>query len=125
MLHILIELRVLKASAQSQESSSSPFWRRFSRSTWPNELPQGVGGDWDGWSSVPDLQKDWDTKHKESVMLALRAQYTRAGLKMPDSWQSLKCHDCRVVTVGHQLVLAGGPASVSYTHLTLPTSNGV
>ena len=118
MLHILNELRVLKASAQAQESSSPPFWRRFSRSAWPNELPQGVGGDWDGWSSVPDLQQDWDAKHKESVMLALRAQYTRAGLKMPDSWQSLQCHNCRVVTVGHQLVLAGGPAFFHHKILT-------
>ena len=118
MLHILNELRVLKASAQAQESSSPPFWRRFSRSAWPNELPQGVGGDWDGWSSVPDLQQDWDAKHKESVMLALQAQYTRAGLKMPDSWQSLQCHNCRVVTVGHQLVLAGGPAFFHHKILT-------
>ena len=84
-------------------------------------------------------------------MRVLDAQYTASGLTLPESVRSLTHSDCRAVTVGHQLVLAGGPAffhhkiltairvarglsrtsgqpvvpvfwTVSYTHLTLPTT---
>ena len=43
-------------------------------------------------------------------MRALDAQYAASGLTLPESVRSLAHPDCRVVTVGHQLVLAGGPA---------------
>ena len=43
-------------------------------------------------------------------MRVLDAQYTASGLTLPESVRSLTHPDCRAVTVGHQLVLAGGPA---------------
>ncbi len=46
-------------------------------------------------------------------MRVLDAQYTASGLTLPESVRSLTHPDCRAVTVGHQLVLAGGPAFFS------------
>ena len=51
-------------------------------------------------------------------MRVLDAQYTAAGLTLPESVRSLTHPDCRAVTVGHQLVLAGGPAFFHHKILT-------
>ena len=51
-------------------------------------------------------------------MRVLDAQYSASGLTLPESGRSLKHPDCRVVTVGHQLVLAGGPAFFHHKILT-------
>lgn len=93
-------------------------WHRFSRSSWPTHLPEGMGGDWDGWSAVPHLQDEWNLPQREAVMHAIESQYATAGLTLPDNWASLKQSDCRVVTVGHQLVMAGGPAFFHHKILT-------
>ena len=44
------------------------------------------------------------------MLHALSSQYAQAGLEPPSTLATLKKDDCRIVTVGHQLVLAGGPA---------------
>ena len=51
-------------------------------------------------------------------MRVLDAQYTASGLTLPESVRSLTHPDCRAVTVGHQLVLAGGPAFFHHKILT-------
>jgi bacillithiol synthase len=48
----------------------------------------------------------------------LHRQYLAAGLSVPDSFASLQDPRCRVVAVGHQLVVAGGPAFFHHKILT-------
>lgn len=93
-------------------------WHRFGRSSWPGDLPGGMGGDWDGWSAVPDLQSEWGNLKREAVKQAIESQYADARLSLPINASLLDRPDCRVVTVGHQLVLAGGPAFFHHKILT-------
>lgn len=79
-------------------------------SAWPGPLPLGIGGKWAGWSQRPDSSSAWPREAREKVFDSLSRQYAEAGLVPPETLASLQNDQCRVVTVGHQLVLAGGPA---------------
>lgn len=93
-------------------------WRVEPLSAWPGNLPLGIGGDWEGWSAVPDVSKTWDDASRALVREVLQSQYAQAGLSLPESWHDLERPNCRTVTVGHQLVLAGGPAFFHHKILT-------
>ena len=79
-------------------------------SAWPGSLPQGIGGKWTGWSEQPDASSAWPREARELVFDSLARQYSEVGLEPPATLASLQNDKCRVVTAGHQLVLAGGPA---------------
>ena len=79
-------------------------------SDWPGPLPLGIGGRWAGWSQKPDASHVWPREAREKVFHSLSRQYVEAGLEPPATLVSLQNDQCRVVTAGHQLVLAGGPA---------------
>lgn len=79
-------------------------------SDWPGPLPLGMGGKWTGWSQRPDSSSAWPREAREKVLHSLSKQYVEAGLEPPSTLASLQNDQCRAVTVGHQLVLAGGPA---------------
>ncbi|MDA0903120.1 MAG: bacillithiol biosynthesis BshC [Bacteroidetes bacterium] len=90
-------------------------------SSWPTSLPSGGDPAWSGWSKAPGktsgpfLGEGLETEGlhpwrlKEAVVDVLSRQYTTAGLDL-GVLEPLASHDARVVTVGHQLVLAGGAA---------------
>ena len=63
-----------------------------------------------GWSQRPDASSVWPHEARGKVFDSLSKQYAEAGLVPPLTLASLQNDQCRVVTVGHQLVLAGGPA---------------
>ena len=86
------------------------MWTSQPLSAWPVALPQGIGGKWTGWSQQPDASFAWPQAARERVFDALSSQYAEAGLEPPSTLVSLQNGKCRAVTVGHQLVLAGGPA---------------
>ena len=86
------------------------MWTSHPLSAWPGSLPEGVGGAWTGWSQEPDASSIWPREAREKVFDSLSRQYAEAGLEPPRSLALLKRDECRAVTVGHQLVLAGGPA---------------
>ena len=86
------------------------MWTSQPLSVWPGPLPQGIGGKWTGWSQQPDASSHWPRDAREKVFQSLSRQYAEAGLEPPATLVSLQNDQCRVVTVGHQLVLAGGPA---------------
>ena len=86
------------------------MWTSQPLSAWPGSLPQGIGGKWTGWSAQPDVSSAWPREARELVFESLARQYAEAGLEPPSTLASLQNDKCRVVTAGHQLVLAGGPA---------------
>lgn len=96
-------------------------WRTRGMDAWPAALPQGLETPWRGWSCEPDFTKvdhagcGWPLR--EAVRQVLVAQYAAAGLDA-QALQLLDDPRCRVVTVGHQLVLAGGPAFVHHKVLS-------
>ena len=85
-------------------------WTSHPLSAWPSILPEGQGGQWTGWSAVPKNNSSWPPERRKAVHQALVQQYNQASLTPPTSLEALTSETCRVVTVGHQLVLAGGPA---------------
>lgn len=85
---------------------------------WPGELPEGEGGAWAGWSTPPDFDTDWSPTLRNLVSRVLLRQHRDAGLDVPDSFALLQDPRCRTVTVGHQLVVAGGPAFFHHKILT-------
>ena len=86
------------------------MWTSQPLSAWPGSLPEGMGKGWTGWSHQPDNASKWPQEARVKVLHALSSQYAQAGLEPPSTLATLKKDDCRIVTVGHQLVLAGGPA---------------
>ena len=86
------------------------MWTHQSISAWPNALPVGLGGSWEGWSEEPNPASPWSAELRSLVSDALVRQYQDSELELPSSWHQLNLQGCRCVTVGHQLVLGGGPA---------------
>lgn len=101
-----------------RQVSKKAVWHAHPRAAWPADLPGGREGSWDGWSAKPDVSSTWNASKREVVMHVLEAQYAASGLDAPQSLSSLSHSDCRAVTVGHQLVLAGGPAFFHHKILT-------
>ncbi|MGB1577916.1 MAG: bacillithiol biosynthesis protein BshC [Flavobacteriales bacterium] len=93
-------------------------WRHRPLRAWPGELPEGAGGAWAGWSTTPEFDTDWNPAMRNLVSKVLLRQHRDAGLEVPDSFASLQDAQCRIVTVGHQLVVAGGPAFFHHKILT-------
>ena len=85
-------------------------WSLRPLDAWPSDLPRGMGGDWDGWQSMPDEQGHWASERRMVVASCLKQQYSDAHLALPPTFGALESDQCRIVTVGHQLVLGGGPA---------------
>ena len=93
-------------------------WRWTTLSHWPRPLQAGVGGNWQGWSEAPDWEREWPESSRKAVRKALLKQYQQAGLDAPASLSLLEETRCRAVTVGHQLVLGGGPAFLHHKILS-------
>lgn len=93
-------------------------WCWMGLSHWPSPLHDGVGGSWQGWSKAPEFEGDWPSPSRNAVREALQRQYEMAGLAPPESLSSLEESRCRAVTVGHQLVLGGGPAFLHHKILS-------
>lgn len=89
---------------------SSWGWRWDVLSTWPAPLETGANPRWQGWSTPPDLKGVWPEDFRRVVLDALDHQYRAANLEPPSTLDAVRDSRCRTVTVGHQLVLAGGPA---------------
>ena len=86
------------------------MWTHQSISAWPNALPVGLGGSLEGWSEEPNPASPWSAELRSLVSDAIVRQYQDSDLELPSSWHQLSLQSCRCVTVGHQLVLGGGPA---------------
>ncbi len=100
------------------------MWQRHSLTAWPSTLPEGLGEDWTGWSKVPE-QASWSEARRHAFTDALKRQYASQGWE-PPRMQDLDCEGCRVVTVGHQLVVCGGPAFLHHKVLSaIRTAKGL
>ena len=86
------------------------MWTSHPLSAWPGSLSSGLGGEWAGWTKKPDNSSFWPSDARERVFASLSQQYVNAGITPPSSLAKLQVHSTRVVTVGHQLVIAGGPS---------------
>ena len=93
-------------------------WHPQGLGAWPLELPSGSGGDWWGWSRSPEPRAEWSPGQRSLVHDVMAKQYESAGLDAPSSLTSLTRTGARVVTVGHQLVIAGGPAFLHHKILS-------
>lgn len=93
-------------------------WHPQGLGAWPLELPSGSGGDWWGWSRSPERRAEWSPDQRSLVHDVMAKQYESAGLDAPSSLTSLSRTEARVVTVGHQLVIAGGPAFLHHKILS-------
>ena len=90
-------------------------WHPRGLDAWPSALPSGTAGeDWRGWSSLPRAQSKWDPDQRSLVQQVVAQQYESACLDAPSSLASLAQSEARVVTVGHQLVIAGGPEKCAW-----------
>ena len=96
-------------------------WRTRGMDAWPAALPQGLESPWQGWRREPDFSELDGAGHgwflREAVRQVLVAQYEAAGMDAR-ALRPLDDPRCRVVTVGHQLVMAGGPAFVHHKVLS-------
>ena len=100
------------------------MWQRNAMTTWPSALPEGLGGDWAGWSQTPE-QAVWSAARRHAVVDAVKRQYAAQGWT-PPRLQDLEQDRCRVVTVGHQLVVCGGPAFLHHKVLSaIRTARGL
>lgn len=100
------------------------MWQRHSLKAWPSTLPEGLGEDWTGWSQVPE-QTMWSATRRETFVEAVMRQYATQGWT-PPRLQDLEEDSCRVVTVGHQLVVCGGPAFLHHKVLSaIRTARGL
>ncbi len=100
------------------------MWQRNVLTTWPSALPEGLGGDWTGWSQQPH-QATWSAERRQAVVDAVKRQYAAQGWT-PPRLQDLEQDGCRVVTVGHQLVVCGGPAFLHHKVLSaIRTARGL
>ncbi|HAI01518.1 MAG TPA: hypothetical protein DCL98_08425 [Flavobacteriales bacterium] len=100
------------------------MWQRNALTTWPSALPEGVGGDWSGWSQQPH-QATWSAARRQVFVDAVKRQYAAQGWA-PPRLQDLEQGSCRVVTVGHQLVVCGGPAFLHHKVLSaIRTARGL
>lgn len=100
------------------------MWQRNAMTTWPSALPEGLGGDWAGWSEMPQ-QAMWSAGRRHAFVDAVKRQYAAQGWT-PPRLQDLEQGCCRVVTVGHQLVVCGGPAFLHHKVLSaLRTARGL
>ena len=100
----------MEGVGQRDSMTSEWGWTSHPLSAWPSILPEGQGGEWTGWSTVPKNNSSWPPERRKAVHQALVQQYDQASLTPPTSLEAMTSEKCRVVTVGHQLVLAGGPA---------------
>ena len=100
------------------------MWQRNGMTTWPSELPEGLGGEWAGWSQMPN-QSTWSAARRHAFVDAVTRQYAAQGWT-PPRLQDLEQDNCRVVTVGHQLVVCGGPAFLHHKVLSaIRTARGL
>ena len=100
------------------------MWQRNALTTWPSALPEGLGGDWSGWSQQPQ-QATWSAERRQVFVDAVKRQYADQGWA-PPRLQNLEQDSCRVVTVGHQLVVCGGPAFLHHKVLSaIRTARGL
>ena len=100
------------------------MWQRNAMTTWPSALPEGLGGEWAGWSQTPE-QAVWSAARRQAVVDAVKRQYAAQGWT-PPRLQDLEQDRCRVVTVGHQLVVCGGPAFLHHKVLSaIRTARGL
>ena len=94
-------------------------WHPRGLDAWPSALPLGTAGeDWWGWSSLPSAQSKWAPDQRSLVQQVVAQQYASARLDAPSSLAKLAQSEARVVTVGHQLVIAGGPAFLHHKILS-------
>ena len=94
-------------------------WHPRGLDAWPSALPSGTAGeDWWGWSNLPSAQSEWSPDQRSLVHKVVAQQYESARLDAPSSLASLAQSEARVVTVGHQLVIAGGPAFLHHKILS-------
>jgi uncharacterized protein YllA (UPF0747 family) len=108
----------MEGVGQVDSLTESWGWRHKPLNAWPVALPIGAGGEWAGWTEQPDFTRDWNSPMRRLVSDVLQRQYRDAGLDVPDSFASLQDPRCRTVSVGHQLVVAGGPAFFHHKILT-------
>ena len=100
------------------------MWQRNGMMTWPSALPEGLGGEWAGWSQMPK-QSTWSAARRHAFVDAVTRQYAAQGWT-PPRLQDLEQDNCRVVTVGHQLVVCGGPAFLHHKVLSaIRTARGL
>ena len=100
------------------------MWQRNGMTTWPSALPEGLGGEWAGWSQRPK-QSTWSAARRHAFVDAVKRQYAAQGWT-PPRLQDLEQDNCRVVTVGHQLVVCGGPAFLHHKVLSaIRTARGL
>lgn len=100
------------------------MWQRNAMTTWPSALPEGLGGDWAGWSQKP-RQVTWSAARRHAFVDAVKRQYAVQGWT-PPRLQDLERDSCRVVTTGHQLVVCGGPAFLHHKVLSaIRTARGL
>ena len=100
------------------DSVTSWGWRRQSLQKWPDLLPEGLGGNWAGWRSSPIADLEWQEAMRLAVQRTILAQYEAAGISVPESIGWMSNPRCRAVTVGHQLVIAGGASFFHHKILT-------
>lgn len=94
-------------------------WHPRGLDAWPSALPSGTAGEnWWGWSSLPSAQWKWAPEQRSLVQQVVAQQYESARLDAPSSLAKLAQSEARVVTVGHQLVIAGGPAFLHHKILS-------
>ena len=88
------------------------------RTWWEDRLVSREEGSWPkrpDQAALDALRNEvGDNSHGSLVESCIRQQYRRSGMAPPERLSLLAAPECRTVTTGHQLCLAGGPAFTYY-----------